>query len=414
MKKLSYLIVLILILGLALTGCTFLSNIGQAPATEQKYNEDNPNLNVFEAQDLVAGQNTKVGTVTVWNDAQYLYITYLIDEPDWYLTETHLAVATLCSEIPQKKGNPTPGHFPYSTEHDPAVKEWTYEIPLDWECGTTLCIAAHAALLNLDNIIGYVLDPDTGDPLEPLQPIFQEETGWGYGEEFEGDNWATHFPYEIICIEIEEVWPEGGTISVAFEDLLLSEVNDWDYNDWVADIDTHATFWGTSESHDYLTEMQFTIRPEAKIAGYTHVMHLAARSFGCDGNYELYRDGVDAGAGYYDDDAGFDVVLVPDTETPPLEVVLTISFEPGCTFEFPVWEENLYHGENLFFDPWLYVKNNQEQVHTGDVRMLTVPVDWAWPIPDRTPIWTVYEKVGETTDPLSGPVFCPEWWIIIP
>ena len=35
MKKLSYLIVLVLILGLALAGCTFLSNIGQAPATDQ-------------------------------------------------------------------------------------------------------------------------------------------------------------------------------------------------------------------------------------------------------------------------------------------------------------------------------------------------------------------------------------------
>jgi len=35
MKKLYYLIVLALILGFALAGCTFLSNIGQAPATEQ-------------------------------------------------------------------------------------------------------------------------------------------------------------------------------------------------------------------------------------------------------------------------------------------------------------------------------------------------------------------------------------------
>ena len=35
MKKLSYLIVLTLILGLVLTGCSLLSNIGQAPATEQ-------------------------------------------------------------------------------------------------------------------------------------------------------------------------------------------------------------------------------------------------------------------------------------------------------------------------------------------------------------------------------------------
>jgi len=35
MKKLYYLVVLVLILGLVLTGCTLLSDIGQAPATEQ-------------------------------------------------------------------------------------------------------------------------------------------------------------------------------------------------------------------------------------------------------------------------------------------------------------------------------------------------------------------------------------------
>ena len=35
MKKLSYLIIIALILGLILTGCSLLSNIGQAPATEQ-------------------------------------------------------------------------------------------------------------------------------------------------------------------------------------------------------------------------------------------------------------------------------------------------------------------------------------------------------------------------------------------
>ena len=35
MKKLIYLIVLALILGLVLTGCSLLSNISQVPATEQ-------------------------------------------------------------------------------------------------------------------------------------------------------------------------------------------------------------------------------------------------------------------------------------------------------------------------------------------------------------------------------------------
>jgi len=35
MKKLYYLIILTVILGLVLTGCTLLSNIGQAPTTGQ-------------------------------------------------------------------------------------------------------------------------------------------------------------------------------------------------------------------------------------------------------------------------------------------------------------------------------------------------------------------------------------------
>ena len=70
MKKLYYLIVLVLILGLVLTGCSLLSNVGQVPPTGQsgityltKGTVTDPD--VFT---LYAGQNINVGTVEVWND----------------------------------------------------------------------------------------------------------------------------------------------------------------------------------------------------------------------------------------------------------------------------------------------------------------------------------------------------------
>ena len=43
--------------------------------------------------DLLADQDTLVGTVEVWDDAVDLHITYMISEAEWYLLETHLAVA---------------------------------------------------------------------------------------------------------------------------------------------------------------------------------------------------------------------------------------------------------------------------------------------------------------------------------
>ena len=207
--------------------------------------------------------------------------------------------------------------------------------------------------------------------------------------------------------EIPEVWPEGGTLSVAYEDLSIASGNDWDFNDFVVDIDTVATFWGTSTDRD-LVQMDFTVRPEAKLAGYTHRMHLDADTFACNGTYELYRDGSLVESGTYNDGTGIDVILVPNTGSAPNEVLLTISFTGDCQFSFPVWDQNLYHGEKLFYDPYLYVNSTGEDIHTGDVRMLTVPVDWQWPTPDGNPICNVYPKV---TNCYPGPpTFVPYWW----
>jgi len=151
MKKYYFLIIVALILGLVLTGCTLLSNIGQVPTTEQngisyltKHTEGDP-----FTTDLIAGGGSPasaidVGDVLVWNDGDTLYVKYVIYEDGWCLTETHLHVAKSEGEIPQtKKGNPIPGQFDYKSEHD-CVTDYT--IQLNWCPNTELFIAAHAVV----------------------------------------------------------------------------------------------------------------------------------------------------------------------------------------------------------------------------------------------------------------------------
>ncbi|MFX1274138.1 MAG: VWA domain-containing protein [Promethearchaeota archaeon] len=139
--------------------------------------------------DLIAGGGNPqsaidVGDVIIWNDEDFLYITYETSD-DWFMTETHLHVADSLEDIPQtKKGNPIPGHFDYIDYHNPAVQVYTYNISWTWDPGTTLYIAAHAVVRK---IIGYD---------EYCNPIYQIETAWGDGIDFDGKNWATYIVYE--------------------------------------------------------------------------------------------------------------------------------------------------------------------------------------------------------------------------
>jgi len=138
MKKLYYLIVLALILGLVLTGCTLLSNVGQVPSTEQSgityLTKGLPGEHdVFT---LYAGQTIPVGTVEVWNDAGDLYVQYVVDDP-WEMTGSHLYVGKTDPTDPVEFPS-TPGQLPYSpgmakspspnASYDDATM--TYTIPL--------------------------------------------------------------------------------------------------------------------------------------------------------------------------------------------------------------------------------------------------------------------------------------------
>lgn len=118
------------------------------PVAAFAHTEDDPSV----AELIAGGGNEKsamdVGQVEVWNDADHLYFKYETSG-DWCLAETHLQVATSLDGIPQKNGNPIPGQFAYKMTHD-CDTEYTYAIPITWDVGTNVLIAAHGVVQTLE------------------------------------------------------------------------------------------------------------------------------------------------------------------------------------------------------------------------------------------------------------------------
>jgi len=123
---------------------------------------------------LIAGQTMDIGTVTVTNDENYMYVHIVVQAP-WVIVETHIEVSGTLDGIPHNKsGNPQIGHFRYTMDS---------MIPLEWDCGTEVFVAVHAVV----------------NKLGPNGEILQKETGWGKGYDFPGKSWAMYFMYTIQC-----------------------------------------------------------------------------------------------------------------------------------------------------------------------------------------------------------------------
>jgi hypothetical protein len=147
---------------------------------------------------LFAGQTIDAGTVSVWNDADNLYVQFSTTG-GWVINETHVHVGATADDIPQRNGNPIPGRFDYKTTHEPPVEEYTYTIPLDgFAAGDSLVVAAHAALSLLD---------ENGN-------VIQQETGWGDGPGFPGRNWATYIEFTVQSCDENE--GEGCTLTQGY------------------------------------------------------------------------------------------------------------------------------------------------------------------------------------------------------
>jgi len=110
---------------------------------------------------LYAGQTTAMGTVTVLNDADSLYITYTVDA-GWSMNQTHVQIS---SNAPTQRG--APGQYAHgNTTHDEGTTTFTYSYALSdlgYEFGDVVYILAHTATGNGETAYaGTVVRPRKG------------------------------------------------------------------------------------------------------------------------------------------------------------------------------------------------------------------------------------------------------------
>ena len=139
--------------------------------------------------DLTAGQTIDVGSVTVENDADNLYVTYTLDYPGACFGTLHLWVGDDLANVPKTpKGIPIPGQFPYHFDAT-GETEYTFTIPLtdvgidlDAECENTLYVVPHAEV-DLD------CNPETNN----------NETAFGGDTPGGGPRWWFYGVYTTCC-----------------------------------------------------------------------------------------------------------------------------------------------------------------------------------------------------------------------
>jgi hypothetical protein len=147
---------------------------------------------------LLTGQTTDVGTVTVLNDADAIYVAFSVTS-GWQIIETHVAIVTDPADFPTNRpGNPMVGHFPLGDHFYPGVTEAEYSVSLEdlgVEPGDMVYVAAHAVVTN---------------------EFYELGTAWGEGMPFvERGNWAMYIEYEAQ----ECAGPSPGEDIVVFNDI---------------------------------------------------------------------------------------------------------------------------------------------------------------------------------------------------
>jgi len=149
---------------------------------------------------LIAGQNYNAGRIDVEivneGGIDYVYISYITNE-DWIIKLTHLYAGDRDGIPETKKGNPKPGVFEKRMDYEANIIsdfEVEYRIPAE-AFEPCFHIAAHAEVAKIDS---------KGN-------IIQKETGWGRGEEFEGNSWAMYFEFcKELCDDGNDTGdPEG-------------------------------------------------------------------------------------------------------------------------------------------------------------------------------------------------------------
>jgi len=262
MKKLLFLIISLLILGLIFAGCNGDFNLTTPGTTGTEGIVNISRSSGLSTIDLIAGQDDPgdIGDVEIWNDENNLYVKYIITDTDWCITETHVHVGNSLGDFPlTKKGNPKVGHFKYSKDDHNCVFEYTEEIPLaelTWEEDNEVLIAAHAVVKK--TITGTIIpDLDWKRSAEPTINFYE-----GYG--------AAWIPTQAFAIPLDPnqiVWDNG-----TYYNNGISDVREWASWKYASSDPDGGTYNGYSDLRRF--QATFTIPEGYSItAGSLYALH---------------------------------------------------------------------------------------------------------------------------------------------
>ena len=235
-------------------------------------------------------------------------------------------------------------------------------------------------------------------------------------------------------------------IHLAYQDQDADANGDYDYNDWLVDI--NSTFYKASSLNnsnggvEELLGIDLEFVPLAKSAGLEHEFQLTDENGiitgNCSGEYTIRwfdQDGqeIDSDGGSFNGtngsitifDSTEDVFDPDDTDPgendkwngnpsrndcaqPIVTAKLELDFDEPCEFDFdafdPLGKPEDPHGHDLFFNPKIsWSGQGGGKVERGDVELLTVPDGWAWPA-EEVHIWEAYDDV-DGPDGSGKPIF---------
>lgn len=156
---------------------------------------------------------TTIGTVTVAQQGSNLVVTYQVTVSNWWLTDTHVAVATKLANIPQSNGNPVPGQFAYKHTLTYATSD-TYTIPI--KAGTQYYIAAQAGASQPGGITQLGLMLPVANPVSVGMSVDYPGTGSYFTTHITGTSFLTG-SYSGWCVDTSHViYPGSGYTATVY------------------------------------------------------------------------------------------------------------------------------------------------------------------------------------------------------
>lgn len=145
--RLLAILAIAMVAGLMVSGCKDPIGLTQDTRTATHWVSGPP-----EVYTIWANPHTNVGSVSVWNTPDSLYITYKTTGR-WWIEKTQTHVALQLKDIPQRYHVPKPDRFEFQNDWHPRVQTCTLAIEKrdGWDVGTYLYIATHSVVVYVDS-----------------------------------------------------------------------------------------------------------------------------------------------------------------------------------------------------------------------------------------------------------------------